>query len=87
MRSLAWATDESGMQSKASHSVIALNNISSLCEQTEYMRDRAGRMSQHRTTAPHVAFSPKKAYICSDHAPVQDAEGETDGLRSVYPPP
>jgi len=48
------------MQSKASHVVISLNNVLSLGEQTEYMRDRAGIMSHHRTTAQHVAFAPKK---------------------------
>src|SRR5262245_66447679 len=60
MRSLACATYESVMQSKASHVVISLNNVLSLGEQTEYMRDRAGIMSHHRTTAPNVAFAPKK---------------------------
>jgi hypothetical protein len=35
---------------------------------------------------PKLRVFTEKAYICSDHAPVQDADGETDGLRSVYPP-
>ena len=51
------------------------------------MRDTAGMMVHYQTTAQNFAFLTEKAYICSDHAPVQDAEGDTDGLRSVYPPP
>jgi hypothetical protein len=50
------------------------------------MRDMAGIMMPAPDYRPKFRIFTEKAYICSDHAPVQDAEGETDGLRSVYPP-
>ena len=58
MSSLAYATYASVMQSNAPHVVISLNNVLSLCEQTKSMREMAGRIRHHRTTAPNVAFSP-----------------------------
>src|SRR5215813_6827961 len=58
MSSLAYATYASVMQSTASHVVISRNNVLSLCEQTESMREMAGSMHHHQTPAPTVAFAP-----------------------------
>src|SRR5215831_15897567 len=55
MRSLACATYESAVQSKASPVVISRNNVSSMGEQKAYMGDTADRMLQHRPPPPNIS--------------------------------
>jgi hypothetical protein len=48
------------MPRNSSHVVIALNNVSSMREQTTYMSDTAGMMLHHQTTARNCTFAPKQ---------------------------